>query len=542
MIEKTRIIGFGLIVTMLAIGVQWLGCENTGESSKLAGESDDSSADADGDGDDEQDVDWGDDEWDPEPEEDSSADTDMDDNSDSDDDKNTDTDEDSDTDKDTDSETDEDCDTENEVVLYLSADDSNSMAGPVVARAIIRAGGRVSKALRTYEFLNYYNFDYKAAEAGHVSVTAQMQEEEDTYNLQIGVRAPDQNASERRQLNLTLSIDTSGSMSGSPIELVKESCRVLAGSLRGGDVISMVTWNNEQAVVLESHVVDGSNDKTLLNKCSSLNAGGSTNLHSGLVKAYELARNNFSSDRINRVILMSDGGANTGLTNANLIAEEADDAEGEAIYMMGVGLGEGSYYNDDLMDTVTDKGKGAYIFIDSKEEAMKMFNRRFISNVEVAARDVQVELTMPPSFRMVEFHGEEFSGDPEEVEPQHLAPNDAMIFHQIVESCDPSVVQPDFRIRVKASFLDPFTRNPMSDEFEATFEELLEGENALLRKGNAIVAYAETLKEIRMSAGEGAHGLIDSALDKVDAAINSLPEDEDLIEIRDLLKTYRERF
>ncbi|MCP4602861.1 MAG: VWA domain-containing protein [Proteobacteria bacterium] len=507
--KKLRTKELGLFIASLALSILWLGCGD-GDDDDDGAESDDIAAD----------TDWDNDDWDPENEED----------------------EDEDQDSDTDTAAEDKCDTENEVVLYLSADDSNSMAGPVVARAIIEAGGRVNKAIRTYEFLNYYNFDYSAAEAGHVRVTAEMDQHDETYNLQIGVRAPDQNASERRQLNLTLSLDTSGSMGGNPIEMVRESCRALAGSLQGGDVVSMVTWNTTQAVLLESHVVDGSNDEELLNKCNSLSPGGSTDLHSGLVQAYKLARDNFSANRINRVILMSDGGANTGVTDENLIAEEADDAEGEAIYMMGVGMGEGSYYNDSLMDTVTDKGKGAYIFIDSKAEAKKMFGERFLSNVEVAARDVQVELTLPPSFQMVEFHGEEFSEDPEEVEPQHLAPNDAMIFHQVVESCDPSAVNLDDKIRIKATFLDPSTRDPKSDEFEATLDEMLEGKNALLLKGDAIVAYAEALKELRTSPDETAGSLIDEVLAKVDSAVNTLPEDLDLAEIRSLLETYRRRF
>src|SRR5262245_13081268 len=43
------------------------------------------------------------------------------------------------------------------VVLYLSADDSNSMASPVLARELLEAGQAPSlESIRTYEFLNYY--------------------------------------------------------------------------------------------------------------------------------------------------------------------------------------------------------------------------------------------------------------------------------------------------------------------------------------------------------------------------------------------------
>ncbi len=438
------------------------------------------------------------------------------------------------------------CNTEDEVVLYLSADDSNSMAGPVLARAMIRSGYRIWSAVRTYEFLNYYQFDYEAAEPGHLRVTAQMEANDDgeTYNLQIGVRAPDQTAEDRRPVNLTLSLDTSGSMSGSPIDLVRESCLALAASLREGDVVSMVSWNTSQNILLESHHVDGPDDPELVAECRSLSANGGTDLHSGLVTAYRLARENFAPGRINRVILMSDGGANVGITDAELIAENADDAEGEAIYLMGAGMGDGPGYNDALMDTVTDAGKGAYVFIDSVDEAWRMFNERFLSNIEVAARDVQVELTLPPSFVMEMFHGEEYSEDPEEVEPQHLAPNDAMIFHQVLRSCDPSVLTDESPITVVATYQHPFTRTPRSDRFETTLGELLGAESPLLLKGNAIVAYAEALEATRfMEYGDPeALVIIDGAIAEVEAARAVFPDDPDLAEIAELLELYREQF
>ena len=166
--------------------------------------------------------------------------------------------------------------------------------------------------------------------------------------------------------------------------------------------------------------VTGPCDATLVRRCAEIEVGGTTDLNAGLETAYRLARQNFRPDRINRVILMSDGGANTGVTDIELIAQNADDAEGESIYLMGVGVSDIEHYRDDLMNAVTDAGRGSYIFIDSTEEALRMFGERFLSNVELAARDVRVELTLPPTFEMLRFHGEQHSGTPRDVEPQHL--------------------------------------------------------------------------------------------------------------------------
>jgi Ca-activated chloride channel family protein len=417
----------------------------------------------------------------------------------------------------------------------------------VIARNAIENGFEPQGRIRTYEFLNYYSFDYEPAEPGTVRVTAQMRANEEivdgidqTYNLQIGVRAPDVASDDRRSVNLTLSLDTSGSMEGPSIELVRESCRQIAGSLRVGDVVSVVRWSDTLSVELDSRAVSGANDATLLGVCNGLASDGSTNLNQGLVTAYALAQENFSQDRINRVILMSDGGANTGITDIDLIAEAANDSEGEGIYLMGVGVGDPTYYNDELMDGVTDAGKGAYVFVDSAAEAERVFGERFLSMIEVAARDVRVELDLPPTFAMVEFHGEEYSSNPDEVEPQHLAPNDAMIYHQVIGTCDLSAVEDGAPITVKAEYYQPLTLAPATAVLETTVGELIAGDTALLRKGDAVVAYAEALKAARQAATSDERlAIVDAAIAKVDAAAAVLAGDPDLVEISGLLSQLR---
>jgi Ca-activated chloride channel family protein len=210
---------------------------------------------------------------------------------------------------------------------------------------------------------------------------------------------------------------------------------------------------------------------------------------------------------------------------------------------MGVGMAStGSSFEDLLLDSVTDAGKGAYIYIDTKEEAYKMFGDHFISNLDVAARDVEVELNLPPSFEIISFHGEAYAADREEVEPQHLAPNDAMIFHQEIASCDATAYTLEDHISVKVYFEDPITREQKEDKFESSIGALLDNNNARLLKGNAVVAYAETLKALKSMSGQAAEQRIDETLAVVDAAAKALAGDPDLAEIANLLTKYKEVF
>jgi Ca-activated chloride channel homolog len=435
------------------------------------------------------------------------------------------------------------CDPEQPVALFLSPDDSNSMSSPVQARDAVLSGWSSVSAvpIRVWEFLNYYSFDYPAAEAGTVVVTPSLARDEDDplgeYVLQIGVSSESSGIGVRPAINLVLVLDTSGSMDGHPMDMLKESCRVIADNLRAGDTISMVTWNTENFEALAGHTVSGPGDETLLAAIEGLSAAGGTDLYGGLQAGYALANEVYDSERINRIVLISDGGANVGITEVDLIAEQSNKSGGDGIYMIGVGVGTADSYNDALMDDVTDAGKGASVFIGSDEEAQKIFGDRFVSTLSVAVRDVQVELDLPPGFEIVKFSGEEFSTDPAEVEPQHLAPDDAMVFHQHIATCAPQLVTDDSPITVTARFEHPLTGEVQEVEVVSSFGELLATEDTRLRKGAAVFAYADGLKAWKDAATDGEREtIVADILVELARAEAALPGDAELAEIRSVLE------
>src|SRR4029079_11725586 len=134
-------------------------------------------------------------------------------------------------------------------------------------------------------------------------------------------------------------------------------------------IVNMVTWNTNNNTLLSGYPVTGPSDPKVLALINGLQASGGTDLHSGLVAGYNLAQANYGTDRLNRLILISDGGANVGVTDKDLIALHSQDADKEGIYLVGVGAGPAEFYSDELMDTVTDKGRGAYVYLDTPAEA-----------------------------------------------------------------------------------------------------------------------------------------------------------------------------
>lgn len=429
------------------------------------------------------------------------------------------------------------CDDATPVTLYLSPDDSNSMASPVLARlAVLDSWGPFADVpLRTWEFMNYYGFAYPEPEPGHLAVTTQLvaTDTPDTYELQVGIRAPTVTTDERRPMNLIFSVDTSGSMTGAPLQRAAQIGRAVAAQLHEGDIVSLVTWSTDQTTVLRDHAVTGPDDTTLRDAFDGLVASGSTNFTGGLTAAYDIASADHDPARARRVILISDGGANAGVTDLDLIAAQAGDAQSDGVYLVGIGVGGTTTYNPALMDVVTDAGKGASLFIGSSDEATTVLSDRFEEVFDIAARSVQLKLELPPGFSIQHFSGEGYSTDPTEVPPQNLAPNDTMVFYNTVVTCAPELLTDETTITATATWLDPVTFEAHADSTTATFAAMLAEDPALLAKGRAVYTYAEALRVHQQGGGTPS---IEDALATVSLAEARNPGDRDLAEIRAVLE------
>ena len=429
------------------------------------------------------------------------------------------------------------------VTWAMSADDSNSQADPARVRHHLVEGAQIVGSPKPHEFLNYYDFGFELGD--DLQLVAQMRRSpllRHHYSVLVGIVGPAVAPRDRRPMNLTFSVDSSGSMDGQGLDMARASLLATAASLQEGDRISLVSWDTSKDWLLDGHEVSGPDDPVVLDAIIRLEAGGSTDLANGLAKAYKSAAENYSPDRLNRVVLMSDGLANTGVTDEQLIASWADDAEDEGIYLVGVGVGDPLVYNEQLMNTVTDLGRGAYIYIDSVAEAQVQFSGdRLLSNLEVAARAVQLQVTLPPGFTIRSFHGEGMSKTPEELDPQHLAPNDAMLFHFVVKDCDPTLAGDEF-FGFEVDWETPEDREPRQLFVEKELTGLLAGSTRQLEKADAVVAWAKAIGEVQAMPWTEIEPHLDEVAEQVNDTMLAWPDDADLQEVAWLLELYADRF
>jgi len=430
-------------------------------------------------------------------------------------------------------------------VRYLSADDSNSTASPVIVRKVIRSRRVVQPAIvRTYEFLNYYRFDYPAPEDRPVGIIAQMRAlEEGAYSLQVAVRAQERSLGDLPSFNLTFLLDTSGSMAGEPLDLSRALILGIVSRLRPEDRISLITCNRRAQVIFSAEPVGQLSVQKLGEILGSIRTGDVTDLETGIAAAYKTASDNYDTRTLNRVVLVSDGAANAGQLAEDTIAGHARDSDRQGIYLAGIGVGEG--FNDQLMNTVTDRGRGAYLFVDSETEIQRILEEDvFIASFDLAVKDVRLKMVMPPGWKMEEFHGEQVSARAEDIVPQYLSPNDQMIYHLKLSAEQPlsQLRSQEFEFEVEYAPIggrrDRLTVN-------STVAEMLApaGEPPFqILKGDALVAYAEMLKSIQMPLDvykrENLEKYEEAAREI--ARINSTLADPELEEILTLLELYGE--
>ena len=195
----------------------------------------------------------------------------------------------------------------------------------------------------------------------------------------------------RLPLNLALVIDSSGSMRDeNKLDSVKQAAIALVNRLRPEDRLAIISYNTQAKVVLLSSPVRMNQEARWL--IQSLRADGGTNLGAGLIEGYHQLREFAGPRTISRVLLLSDGKANVGITSSaelsRMVLQEAD--AGISLSTFGVGLD----FNEDLMAALSESGRGMYYFIDRPESMETILAKEFNSVERLVAADIKATVTL----------------------------------------------------------------------------------------------------------------------------------------------------
>jgi Ca-activated chloride channel homolog len=270
-----------------------------------------------------------------------------------------------------------------------------------MARAMIEHGALPDPAaIRVEEMVNSFRYDYAPPRSEGVpfSVVAEAfpsPNRKGYHVLLLGLRGRVVEEKERPPANLVFVVDVSGSMeAGNRLELVKQALGVLVDDLRENDTVAVVVYGDNARIVLPA--ASGAEKERIKRALALLKPEGSTNVQSGIMLGYEVAERALRPNSANRIILCSDGVANSGITDADGIFRTVSAQAQRGIALSTVGFGMDNY-NDVLMERLAVKGQGRYAYVDRLSEARKVFTENLGGALVTIARDVKVQVHLDPN-------------------------------------------------------------------------------------------------------------------------------------------------
>lgn len=274
-------------------------------------------------------------------------------------------------------------------------------------RRFINDGDRVpADAVRIEEMINYFDYGYKKPSNSTFAIDTELSDcpwNKSAQILKIGIQGKD--LKETPNSNIVFLVDTSGSMDWGreeKIELVKKSINILAENLTENDRISIVTYSGSERVLLAG--ARGDQVNTVSKITSLMDTNGSTNGEGGILAAYDVAGKYFIEGGNNRIIMMTDGDLNVGISDEDELKKLIEEKRESGVYFSVLGFGKDNI-KDNKMETLADNGNGSYHYIDTAQEAYKVLAEERNSTIFTIAKDVKIQAEFNPanvkSYRLI---------------------------------------------------------------------------------------------------------------------------------------------
>ena len=285
---------------------------------------------------------------------------------------------------------------------FIDADDEDtstfavdvSTASYTLMRRDLEAGRLPDPAgVRLEEYINFFQYDYPEPDDEPFSLNLEAapshfgsSDDTERHMLRLGMQGQPVSLEEMKPTNLVFLVDVSGSMSpDNRLPLAKQSLQILLEHLRDTDTVGIQTYASGSETVLEPTKVQ--NYQEIEGAIDTLEASGSTYGEGGIIDAYDMAEDAFVEGGNNRVVILTDGDFNVGKTGDDLV-DLVKDYRDREISLTSVGFGHGNY-NDATMERLARQGNGNYFYVDTHEEAHRIFGTELPSTVEIIAHDVR---------------------------------------------------------------------------------------------------------------------------------------------------------
>lgn len=203
----------------------------------------------------------------------------------------------------------------------------------------------------------------------------------------------------RPRVNVAFVLDRSGSMGGqNKIGLAKQALCEGIERLAATDRFSVVVYDNQIDVVAPGQIASAEAKADALRRLESIEPRGNTNLSGGWLRGAEQVASALDPEAVNRVLLLTDGLANAGITDRTELERHASELRARGVSTSTFGVGED--FDERLLGAMADAGGGAFRFIGKPEEIRALIGSEVGELLEVTARDVELRVAGPDGLRV----------------------------------------------------------------------------------------------------------------------------------------------
>lgn len=229
-------------------------------------------------------------------------------------------------------------------------------------------------------------------------------DERQTTYLKIGLTGFSGTVMERRTpVNVAIVLDRSGSMAGEKLRKTKEAASLAIDRLNSDDIVSVIAFDDKVQVLVPATKVA---DRASINDAiAHLTPGGSTALFAGVSKGAAEVRKFLDRQRMNRIILLSDGIANVGPSSPSELGDLGASLIKEGISVTTIGVG--ADFNEDLMTQLARRSDGNHGFAETAQDIARLFNAEFGDILSVVAQEVTVRVRCGDGIRPIRTLGRE---------------------------------------------------------------------------------------------------------------------------------------
>jgi len=198
----------------------------------------------------------------------------------------------------------------------------------------------------------------------------------------------------RQDMNVSLAVDCSGSMSGQKLAQAKDSALALSQQLGPNDIISIVSFESHAKVGLKA--TEASDSSAIHRAIEKITLGGGTNMYGGLELSYkETLKNSGNAGTVSRILLLTDGQPTEGKTREDDFVRLAEKIRVSGITVTTLGIGND--YNDALLTKIAQTGGGLWYHIrDPTRDLGEIFKEQVTQMIGTLVRNPVLKVSLMP--------------------------------------------------------------------------------------------------------------------------------------------------